>query len=749
MFRWTLLVSCACTLLTAGTCRSADTAPESGRLSRSGLLTTDLEDGKLTLEVPPTLLDRDLLIVGRITSGITDPQFENVPGLGPNHGPIPWSPFANAVVRLSEAPANKLRVGKGADLGGAEGRPGKRDEILAEVAITRRTDGRAMIVDAEALLQRSKLGFHGKWATKPDAAHFTRAIPLADRVELHATTDGKEGPIALQWSILPLPKDPMHPRLFDHRVNYSSNGPNIERWRLVKKDPTKPLSEPLNPIAIYLDPSIPDRFRNQVMQGIEQWERAFEASGFKNAIAVERGSSADPDWSPFDLRHGVTVWWTSGLGGNCWKISDPRSGELLSAVVTLFGDNPWDSRNEYFLHAGGVDTAAAEWPVPDRIIEGGVRLLAAHELGHSFGLEHNFMSAFPADRLRDPRWTAREGSSPTVMGYNAYNRVAQPEDRVPVDAGLTPHVGAFDVFAIHWGYADVPTAPTPQAAQTVLNQWATDAQQTLWLRYTREEGTFGDQDPWTRLPKEDAQWPAWAGEHLERTRLFMNNLRPIHDRLTTWKDAGAVSGPILAFRFSQLWTDSLEGVAEIVSSPVPGPIKRQAFGLLNEEVFELPSYLYAPAYVKRWDERVVMPSLRYSESQLLCALLDETHVKRLMRNAAASGYSLRDLVADLDESFCREFKQPKVTVDPQRQMVQRIYVEELKALVTPSDKPRAQGLKLPERASGKALTVFVEELSKVSRAVNSAIDRSEDGETRAYLQALSKDLAGIPVSPTP
>lgn len=127
----------------------------------------------------------------------------------------------------------------------------------------------------------------------------------------------------------------------------------------------------------------------------------------------------------------------------------------------------------------------------------------------------------------------------------------------------------------------------------------------------------------------------------------------------------------------------------------------------------MPAYLFTPAYTKRWDTNILNMSLRGSEFEILCALLDAKHTKRLVANAAKSGYSFGDLVFDLDEAFCQELQEPKVTVSPPRQIVQRVWVEELKALVLPPDQPRDnRGVALPERTSGEALTIFSAELSK-------------------------------------
>ena len=721
-------------------------AEKTESVTASGLISGTLQNGRLRLEIPKTALNRELLLVGRITSGTTDPQFPNVPGLGPNHGPIPWSPFVETVLELAIEETNSLLVTKQEGPGSTSAKKGEEQGILARVPIVGRTASGGCLLDGEKLLQNSKLGFHGQWALNPDAVRFTRWAGLTNRAEIQGELAGKEGPIGVQWSLMTLPEPGMRSRQADARVNFSMQGSNIERWRLVRKNSAGGLSEPEHPILVYIDASVPPRWLEQVQEGVLEWNRAFEAAGFTNALKVERGPTEDPNWSAFDLRQGITIWWsTNGLGGNCWKRSDPRTGELLNAVVTLFADDMWDTRNEYFLRAGGVDTNANTWPVPDRILNHAVRRLAAHEAGHALGFEHNFMSVFPVTKLRDPLWTAEEGSSPTVMGYNAYNRVAQACDRVPVDSGLLPRVGRFDLFAAHWGYAEIPSAATTEEERLILDKWTAQAQETSWLRYSRQEGTFGDLDPWKHLPKSDADWLSWAEEHLKRTRLYMANERYVFAGLTNWTNAGVAGDGLILFAM-KLWCDALESVAHIVGSPVPREMQSEAVRLLADEAFSLPAHLDNPGLLQRWGDETVRRNLRFSESVLLTAVLQGTLTNRLKMSDGALRYSVRDLLAELRPVFWRELKEPVVVVTPRRQMIQKLYLGYLRGLAgrVGQPLPTREGLApLPEHLSNEALDIFRGEIARLSEAVRSARVKAGDEATRAYLKEIAGELAAF------
>ena len=152
--------------------------------------------------------------------------------------------------------------------------------------------------------------------------------------------------VVLHYSMVKLPENPMMPRLFDERVGYFSTtnmdyGRDeqratertfIARWRLEKKDPSADLSEPVKPIVYYIDAATPVKWRKYMLKAIEDWQPAFEAAGFKNAIIGKMAptKAEDPDFSPEDARYAVVRWLPSTTeNASGPHISDPRTGEIL------------------------------------------------------------------------------------------------------------------------------------------------------------------------------------------------------------------------------------------------------------------------------------------------------------------------------------------------------------------------------------------------------------------------------------
>jgi hypothetical protein len=157
--------------------------------------------------------------------------------------------------------------------------------------------------------------------------------------------------VLMNFSMVRLPETPMQPRLYDDRVGYFTvrqmdygvdehRAPErryITRWRLEKKDPSAAVSEPVKPIVYYVDPATPTKLVPYVKKGIEQWQPAFEAAGFRNAIIAKDAPANDPDWQPEDARYSVVRWLPSTIeNASGPHVSDPRTGEILESDIQMY-----------------------------------------------------------------------------------------------------------------------------------------------------------------------------------------------------------------------------------------------------------------------------------------------------------------------------------------------------------------------------------------------------------------------------
>ena len=287
--------------------------------------------------------------------------------------------------------------------------------------------------------------------------------------------------MGLNISFVLLPKEPMRRRLFDPRVGYFTDNFDeysdfqqrvkskrfITRWRLEPKDSADAaklkrgeLIEPKKPIVYYIDPATPKQWRKYLIQGVNDWQVAFEQAGFKNAIMGKEWPDSDKTMSMEDARFSVIRYLASDIP-NAYgpQVHDPRSGEILESHICWYHNVMQLVHDWYMVQAGTLDEAARSMRFDEELMGQLIRFVSSHEVGHTLGLRHNFgsSSTVPVDSLRSKSFVETNGHTPSIMDYARFNYVAQPEDSIS-RVGIFPRIGDYDKWAIEWGYKYLPDA---------------------------------------------------------------------------------------------------------------------------------------------------------------------------------------------------------------------------------------------------------------------------------------------------
>ncbi len=278
--------------------------------------------------------------------------------------------------------------------------------------------------------------------------------------------------LRMHHSFVQLPDNNYQPRVFDPRSSFFNisffdySTPVSEpiakyficRHRLKKKDPNAAVSEAVKPIIYYLDNGTPEPIRSALLEGASWWNQAFEAAGYKNAFQVQL---LPEDADPMDIRYNMINWVHRSTRG--WSygatVTDPRTGEIIKGNVTL---GSLRVRQDYLIAQGLLAPFENGMPADDKMLKmalARLKQLAAHEVGHTLGLMHNYIASTDnrASVMDYPHPLAQINSNGEIDLSNAYDN----------------KIGEWDKIAITWGYQDL-TGDSNE--KTALNKIIDDAQ---------------------------------------------------------------------------------------------------------------------------------------------------------------------------------------------------------------------------------------------------------------------------------
>ncbi|PHI20227.1 zinc-dependent metalloprotease [Lewinellaceae bacterium SD302] len=510
--------------------------------------------------------------------------------------------------------------------------------------------------------------------------------------------------VEMNQSFIELPEDVMQPRLYDPRVGYFSmrqidygrdaqraeTQRFITRWRLEPVDMEAwkrgELVDVKKPIVYYIDPATPEQWRQPIMQGVNDWQKTFEAIGLKNAIMAKLPPTKeeDPDWSPEDVRYSVIRYVTTDIQNAMGPhVHDPRSGEILESDIIWYHNVMNLLRNWYLIQTAAVNPAARGVKFEEKVMGELIRFVSAHEVGHTLGLPHNMGSspAYKVDSLRSPGFVQRMGTAPSIMDYARFNYVAQPEDK---GAGIHPGIGPYDYYSIKFGYLPIPEAGSWEAERPVLNAMIREKAGDPIYRYGAQR--FRGHDP-------SAQTEDIGDDPVYASQLGIKNLQRIVPQLIEWSsedtkffgDLNELYSNVIGQlnRYSGHVSSNVGGVyewqrsadeKELVYQPVASERQRAAVKFINEEIFDTPEWLLDLEILQRISPSGVAKRIEGLHDHALGNLFQVNRLNRLVEQRAVYGeeqYGVLDLMNQVsDHIFASRGENSAYRRELQRKFVQ-------------------------------------------------------------------------------
>jgi hypothetical protein len=464
--------------------------------------------------------------------------------------------------------------------------------------------------------------------------------------------------IGYYYTLAKLPPQPMAVRRADDRVGHfvttrwdwttdmheDERIRLVHRWRLEKADPAVALSKPKDPIVYWMDRNIPERYRDTVKAGILEWNKAFEAIGFKDAIEVKQQPD-DADWSTHDSRHASIRWFVGTDAGFAIgpSVVDPRSGEILDADIGMSDIFTRGDRREFreelpsaaplfrkdaqhactYLAEAALEAdfaadlleARGEFepgsPAEEAFVLGYLKDVVMHEVGHTLGLRHNFRAStlYSPEQLGDKAFTTAKGITGSVMDYTPTNIAGKGKSQ---GAYHMTTLGPYDYWAIEYAYRPVD----PAAEKTELAKIAARGEREPLLAYATDEeaGGFGGlqgMDPEVNrfdLGKDPLQY---LGTRIELSRELLERLqdrtfKPGDDFTKLRRGVNIALGRMnmassnaAKYLGGVVYLRDHAGSTRTPLTPVSGARQREALKLLEKGIFDMNAFRFKPEFMAR------------------------------------------------------------------------------------------------------------------------------------------------------
>lgn len=564
--------------------------------------------------------------------------------------------------------------------------------------------------------------------------------------------------LTVQYFLLKLPEVPLKPRFNDDRIGFQphnrkqfASGKEITtnnyltRWRVEPHQDSLaqfragiPVT-PRKQIVVYVEPYFPSEWIPYIKMGIEDWNLAFEKIGFRNVLVAKEFKDT-PELDPYDIKNNLVRYLPleeANAAGQIW--TDPRSGEILTGEVLWWNNVISLVKMWRFTQTAAADPAARAVEYTSEMTGEMIRYAVAHEIGHMLGIQHNMRSsyAYPVDSLKSPSFTAKYGTTASIMDYARNNHVANADDFKKGVRMTPPVLGPFDYLSIEYGYRYFGEEFTPAAEYKLLDSLMTEKSKSPEYKFASFIAVPVSPDPSAQSESLGDDVVKSSGYGIENTRIILSNLVK-----WTAEAGGGVSlvkerYDALAkqyFRYISLSLSYAGGayqnqLSDSEFSPryagVTAAKQKEAVLFALRQLTEAPGYLNLSSISDIYGP--LTENLMKRQSEIMDAMTGNFILPRiaLWQTHSADALTLAEYFAIIDKHIMKESS----SADPFVRNLQVIFIQQLKKLSTLPQKPE-------ESISGVQGIIATEAFSQLEKTKNFIKTRTGKGDTGGHFRFL-------------